>query len=143
MWVVGGYVRDDAVTILTQCIVMSFHVISVLVVSCDVTRSLPLQNCKANTTQCVQMDCTVSDFRSLMEGQIAFSGYLDEYYVYHVSSATSLHGVWGVLAGLCSSPFSLCLSFVSLTLPSLSLTLPPFSLSLPLSMCLPPLSICV
>ena len=82
-------------------------------VSCDVTRSLPLQNCKANTTQCVQMNCTVSDFEFSMDGQIAFSGYLDEYYVYHVSSATSLHCVWGVLAGLCA--------MLSLPLPSLHL----------------------
>ena len=94
----------------------------VLFVSCDVTRSLPLQNCKANTTQCVQIDCTVSDFRSPMEGQIAFSGYLDEYYVYHVSSAASLHRVWGVamlslpLPSLPDPPSSLHLCVIQRTL---------------------------
>ena len=50
-----------------------------------------------------------------MEGQIAFSGYLDEYYVFHVSSAASLHGVWGVLVGHCA--------MLSLPLPPLSLPL--------------------
>ena len=52
-----------------------------------------MQSCAANPTWCVEVECSVTDFKSSTEGKIAVAGYLDEHYVFYVS----VPGLWGHL----------------------------------------------
>ena len=52
-----------------------------------------MQNCAANPTWCVEVECSVIDFKSSTEGKISVAGYLDEHYVFYVS----VPGLWGHL----------------------------------------------